>query len=51
VETRDRELDIVRRIAHLPPQERLEAWIKETGKKKDALYRRMGQNPPDALAG
>jgi hypothetical protein len=31
-ETKDRELDIVRRIAHLPPQERLDIWQKETGK-------------------
>jgi hypothetical protein len=37
------ELEVVRRIAHLPPQERLEAWEKETGKSQAALYRRLGE--------
>jgi hypothetical protein len=39
--TKSRELDIVRRIASLPPQERLEEWKKETGKSQAALYRRL----------
>ena len=36
-----RELAIARRIASLPPQERLETWTKETGKSRPALYRRL----------
>jgi hypothetical protein len=37
----DHELAIVRRIAHLPRQERLVAWKRETGKSEAALYRRL----------
>jgi hypothetical protein len=40
-ERKDRELAVVRRIAHLPPQERLVVWKKETGKSQAALYRRL----------
>src|SRR5262249_15623298 len=40
-ERKNRELELVRRIANLPRQERLEIWRKETGKSEPALYRRL----------
>ena len=40
-ERKGRELAIARRIADLPPLERLEVWKKETGKSRPALYRRL----------
>jgi hypothetical protein len=36
-----RELDVLRRIIHLPRQERLDAWKRETGKSQPTMYRRM----------
>jgi hypothetical protein len=35
------ELALVRRIAELPAQKRLQLWTKETGKSQAALYRRL----------
>lgn len=40
-ELKEREYEVVRRIADYSPHERLEAWRKETGKSQAALYRRM----------
>jgi hypothetical protein len=42
-ERKGNELTLVRRIAALPPQERLNAWKVETGKSQAALYRRLGE--------
>jgi hypothetical protein len=42
-ERKSNELQVVRRIAGLPPQERLEVWAKETGKSQAALYRRLSE--------
>ena len=36
-----RELEVVRRIAELAPEERLAVWERETGKSRAGLYRRM----------
>jgi hypothetical protein len=41
---KQRELDLVRHIADLPPRERLDAWRRETGKSQAALYRRLEEN-------
>jgi hypothetical protein len=38
-----RELDIVKGIASMAPQERLVVWQKETGKSQAALYRRLDE--------
>ncbi len=38
---KSRELNILRQIGGLPPQERLDIWKKETGKSQPALYRRL----------
>jgi hypothetical protein len=38
---KDKEFGVLRQIASLPPQERLEIWTKETGKSQAALYRRL----------
>jgi hypothetical protein len=38
-----RELAVARRIAGLPPGERLEVWKSETGTSKPALHRRLAQ--------
>jgi hypothetical protein len=37
------ELAVARRIAHLPTQERLEVWKRETGRSQASLYRRLGE--------
>ena len=41
--TKSSELVFVKSIEQLPPQDRLEAWVKETGKSKAALYRRLDE--------
>jgi hypothetical protein len=46
-ERKERELTLVRRIAHLSPQERLEVWKLETGKSQQAMYRRLAELPKD----
>lgn len=40
---KQQELDVLRRIAGLPAQERLQEWMRTTGKSKAALYRRLGE--------
>jgi hypothetical protein len=40
-EKKEKELELVRGIAHLPRAERLKAWKEATGKSEPALYRRM----------
>jgi hypothetical protein len=42
------ELDLVRRIVALPPQQRLAAWQAETGKSPAALYRRLAELQAEA---
>lgn len=37
------EIAIVQKIAGLPPQKRLQAWVEETGKSQAALYRRLNE--------
>jgi hypothetical protein len=46
-ENKERDLAIVRRLATLPPQERLVAWKRETGKGKATFYERLGELSPD----
>lgn len=38
---KSKELEVAKRIADMPPQERLAAWKSETGKSLPALYRRL----------
>lgn len=40
---KNKELELLRRIAAMPAPERLEAWTRETGKSQAALYRRLGE--------
>jgi hypothetical protein len=42
-EQKAREHELLRRIAGLPPQDRLAAWMSETGKSQAALYRRLAE--------
>jgi len=37
------ELDLVRAILCLPPEQRLEQWRQQTGKSKSAMYRRLAE--------
>jgi hypothetical protein len=42
-ERKEEERQLVRRIAVLAPQERLQIWKRETGKSQAALYRRLAE--------
>ena len=42
-ERKAKECSVLQRIAALPTQERLAAWVSETGKSQAAMYRRLGE--------
>jgi hypothetical protein len=49
-QTKEAELDFLRRTAGLSPLERLDAWRRQTGKSKAALYRRLAELAADEPA-
>ncbi len=42
-ERKNKELEVLRQVAHLPAPERLARWVQETGKSQAALYRRLAE--------
>jgi hypothetical protein len=46
----EKELCLLRQTKHLPPQERLAVWAKETGKSRAGMYRRLAELEAEVMS-